>query len=62
MRIAVIGLSYVGLPLAAALSEHVETLGHDIDAARIEELKAGHGAARGAPALDAVTRPHAAQR
>ena len=41
MRIAVIGLGYVGLPLAAALSEHVETLGYDIDAARIGELKAG---------------------
>jgi len=41
MRIAVIGLGYVGLPLAAALSEHVETLGYDIDAARIDELKAG---------------------
>ena len=42
MRIAVIGLGYVGLPLATALSEHFETLGYDIDAARIEELKAGH--------------------
>lgn len=42
MRIAVIGLGYVGLPLATALSEHFETLGYDIDAARIDELKAGH--------------------
>ena len=41
MRVAVIGLGYVGLPLAAALSEHVETLGYDISEARIEELKAG---------------------
>ncbi len=42
MRIAVIGLGYVGLPLATALSERFETLGYDIDAARIDELKAGH--------------------
>ena len=42
MRIAVIGLGYVGLPLAAALSEHFETLGYDISAARIGELKAGN--------------------
>ena len=41
MRVAVIGLGYVGLPLAAALSEHVEMLGYDISEARIEELKAG---------------------
>ena len=42
MHIAVIGLGYVGLPLAAALSEHFETLGYDISASRIDELKAGH--------------------
>ena len=41
MRIAVIGLGYVGLPLAAALSDHYETLGYDIDASRIDELKGG---------------------
>ena len=42
MRVAVIGLGYVGLPLAAALSEHVETLGYDIDESRIDALKGGH--------------------
>ena len=41
MRIAIIGLGYIGLPLAAALSDHFETLGYDISAARIDELKAG---------------------
>ena len=41
MRITVIGLGYVGLPLAAALSDHFETLGFDIDATRIDELKRG---------------------
>ena len=41
MRIAVIGLGYVGLPLAAALSHHFETLGFDISASRIDELRKG---------------------
>ncbi len=41
-RIAVIGLGYVGLPLAAALAKHFPTVGVDIDAARVTELRAGH--------------------
>lgn len=39
--IAVIGLGYVGLPLAVALADHFPTLGFDIDATRIAELRAG---------------------
>ena len=42
MKIAVIGLGYVGLPLAAAFSEKYEVMGFDINAARIEELKSGY--------------------
>ena len=42
MRIIVIGLGYVGLPLAVQLAKHFETWGLDINAARIEELKQGH--------------------
>ena len=41
MHIAVIGLGYVGLPLAVALSDHFETLGYDISESRIDELRAG---------------------
>lgn len=41
-RVAVIGLGYVGLPLAAALAKHFPTVGVDIDAARVTELRAGH--------------------
>ena len=41
MKIAVIGLGYVGLPLAAAFSEKYEVTGFDVNAARIEELKGG---------------------
>jgi len=40
-RIAVIGLGYVGLPLAVALARHFPTIGLDIHSARISELKAG---------------------
>ena len=42
VRIAVLGLGYVGLPLAVAFAEHYDTLGFDISKPRIEELKAGH--------------------
>lgn len=41
-KIGVIGLGYVGLPLAVALAEKYEVVGFDIDAERISELKAGH--------------------
>jgi UDP-N-acetyl-D-galactosamine dehydrogenase len=41
MRIVVIGLGYVGLPLAVQLARHFETWGLDINRARIAELKDG---------------------
>ena len=41
-RIAVIGLGYVGLPLAVALARHFAVTGFDIDTGRIAELRAGH--------------------
>ena len=41
-RVVVIGLGYVGLPLAAALAKTVDTWGLDIDACRIAELGRGH--------------------
>lgn len=40
--VAVIGLGYVGLPLAVALAKQFPTTGLDIDARRIAELEAGH--------------------
>jgi UDP-N-acetyl-D-galactosamine dehydrogenase len=40
--VAVIGLGYVGLPLAVALADHFPTIGYDIDAGRVEELNRGH--------------------
>lgn len=41
MKIAVIGLGYVGLPLAAAFSKKYEVVGFDVNNTRIEELKSG---------------------
>jgi UDP-N-acetyl-D-galactosamine dehydrogenase len=41
-RIAVIGLGYVGLPLAVALARHFLVTGFDINQGRIAELKSGH--------------------
>ena len=41
IRIGVIGLGYVGLPLAVYLSRHFPVVGFDIDATRVDELKRG---------------------
>lgn len=41
-RIVVVGLGYVGLPLAVALARRFPTIGIDIDPSRIAELKRNH--------------------
>jgi UDP-N-acetyl-D-galactosamine dehydrogenase len=41
-RIAIIGLGYVGLPLAIEFGKHFPTIGFDIHQKRIEELKIGY--------------------
>ncbi len=45
-KIAVIGLGYVGLPLAVHLARHFPVVGLDIDRRRIDELRAGHDRTR----------------
>lgn len=40
-RIGIIGLGYVGLPLAVEFAAHHDTLGYDVDAERVRELQAG---------------------
>ena len=40
-RIAVVGLGYVGLPLAVEFGKQYDTIGFDINHARIEELRQG---------------------
>ncbi|OQX19556.1 MAG: GDP-mannose dehydrogenase [Desulfobacteraceae bacterium IS3] len=40
-KIAVVGLGYVGLPLAVQLAKHFDVAGFDLKTERIQELKAG---------------------
>jgi len=42
LRIGVVGLGYVGLPLAVEFGKRFTTVGFDIKADRVEELKGGH--------------------
>ncbi len=41
-KIAVVGLGYVGLPMAVQMSKHFEVVGYDLNSGRIKELKSGH--------------------
>ncbi|MFA5455723.1 MAG: nucleotide sugar dehydrogenase [Sulfurimonas sp.] len=41
IKICIIGLGYVGLPLAHAFSEKYEVVGFDVNRARVDELKGG---------------------
>lgn len=41
-RIAVVGLGYVGLPLAVEFAKQLPLVGFDINEARVAELRAGH--------------------
>ena len=41
VRIAIIGLGYVGLPLAVEFGKRFDTLGFDINAQRVSELRNG---------------------
>ena len=44
IKICVIGLGYVGLPLARLFSTKYKTVGFDMNAKRCEALMAGHDA------------------
>lgn len=41
-RIAVLGLGYVGLPLAVEFAKHFEVIGFDINEQRVSQLEGGH--------------------
>ena len=41
-KISVIGLGYVGLPVAVAFGSHGRTIGFDINPVRVSELSRGH--------------------
>ena len=40
-RIGVVGLGYVGLPLAVEFGKHFQTVGFDVNPARVEQLRKG---------------------
>ena len=44
IKIAVIGLGYVGLPLARLFSTKYETIGFDMSQSRVDALMSGHDA------------------
>jgi len=41
VKIAVVGLGYVGLPLAVAFSKNYEVIGFDVSSSRVAELREG---------------------
>ncbi|KIL47048.1 nucleotide sugar dehydrogenase [Jeotgalibacillus campisalis] len=43
-RVAVVGLGYVGLPVAVGFSRKYEVIGYDVNVSRINALKQGHDA------------------
>src|SRR5690606_26963205 len=45
-KIGIIGLGYVGLPLAVEFGKVLDVIGFDINKERIEELKKGHDRTR----------------
>ena len=51
-KIAVVGLGYVGLPLAVHLSRHFSVVGYDLKAGRIAQLNAGVDSTREVSADD----------
>lgn len=52
IKLAVIGLGYVGLPLAVEFGKHRDVVGFDINQARIDALKAAHDATQEVSAED----------
>lgn len=56
-RIAVVGLGYVGLPLAVEFGKQFATIGFDIRAARVAELRAGRDSTREVSADELAASP-----
>ena len=57
-KIAVIGLGYVGLPLAVALGREFATFGFDVDATRVAELESGRDATGEVDPAELATATH----
>src|SRR5690625_1014126 len=53
--IAVVGLGYVGLPLAVELARAYRVIGFDIDAERVDQIRQGHDASREVDSTELAT-------
>lgn len=51
-HVAVVGLGYVGLPIAVAFAKHVPVLGFDVNTAKIDELRHGLDRTKEVPTAD----------
>ena len=51
-KIAVVGLGYVGLPLAVHMARYFNVIGYDVSRERVSELKAGHDRTLEVPARE----------
>jgi len=58
LKIAIIGLGYVGLPLAVELGKKHQTLGFDIKEARVEELLNGDDSTKEVTPEELTNSPH----
>ena len=58
VRIGVIGLGYVGLPLAVAFGRKFPTVGFDVKPERIAELREGRDETLEVPPEDLAAAPH----
>ena len=58
LKIAVIGLGYVGLPLAVEFGKQIATVGFDIKADRIEDIRAGQDDTRELSSEDLAEATH----
>ncbi len=58
VRIGIIGLGYVGLPLAVAFGRERDTLGFDIDPVRVDELRRGVDRTRETEASELTAATH----
>ena len=51
-KIAVVGLGYVGLPLAVQLAKHFDVVGYDLKEERVAELRSGQDRTAGITGRD----------
>ena len=56
--LAIIGLGYVGLPLAVEFGKHRPVIGFDINAGRLDDLRRGHDATREVASDDLAAARH----